>query len=78
MATGAAGLSRNDIVSARGELIKLRKPGAAGDLRKFSRAFLEWAVWQGLVGAIQSDGGPAGTVKTLAQRLLRPSRRARR
>jgi integrase len=48
MATDVAALSRNDIVTAIGELTKIGKRGAATDLRKFSRTFCEWTVEQGL------------------------------
>jgi integrase len=48
MAADVAALSRNDIVTAIGELIKIGKRGAAADLRKFSRTFCEWTVEQGL------------------------------
>jgi integrase len=48
MAADVAALSRNDIVTAIGALTKLGKPGAAADLRKFSRTFCEWTVEQGL------------------------------
>jgi integrase len=48
MATDVGGLSRNDIVSAIDALIKVGKRGAAGDLRKYSHGFCEWAVAQGL------------------------------
>jgi hypothetical protein len=45
MATDVAELSRNDIVNA----IDALTLGAAADLRKFSRSFLEWSEGQGLV-----------------------------
>src|SRR6516164_7630217 len=48
MATDVAPLSRNDVVTAIGELTKIGKRGAAADLRKFSRTFCEWTVGQGL------------------------------
>jgi integrase len=48
MATDLGELSRNDIVAAINTLIKMGKRGAADDLRKFSRRFLEWTVEQGL------------------------------
>jgi integrase len=48
MATDVAALSRNDIVTAIDKLTKIRKRGAAGDLRKYSRTFCEWTVGQGL------------------------------
>jgi integrase len=48
MATDIVALSRNDIVSAINALIKVGKRGAAGDLRKYSHGFCEWAVAQGL------------------------------
>jgi integrase len=48
MATDVAALSRNDIVTAIGELTKIGKRGAAGDLRKYSRTFCEWTVERGL------------------------------
>jgi integrase len=48
MATDVVTLSRNDIVSAINALIKVGKRGAAGDLRKYSHGFCEWAVAQGL------------------------------
>jgi integrase len=48
MAADVAALSRNDIVTAVSALTKLDKPGAAADLRKYSRTFCEWAVEQGL------------------------------
>jgi integrase len=48
MAADVAALSRNDIVTAINALTKLGKPGAAADLRRYARAFCEWAVEQGL------------------------------
>jgi integrase len=48
MATDIAALCRNDIVTAIDKLTKIGKQGAAGDLRKYSRSFCEWAVGQGL------------------------------
>jgi hypothetical protein len=48
MAADVAALSRNDIVTAIGDLTKIGKRGAAADLRKFSRSFCEWTVEQGL------------------------------
>ncbi len=48
IAVDVADLSRNDIVTAIGELTKIGKRGAAGDLRKHSRTFFEWAVERGL------------------------------
>jgi integrase len=48
MAADVAALSRNDIVTAINALTKLGKPGAAADLRSYSRTFCEWAVEQGL------------------------------
>jgi integrase len=48
MTTDVAALSRNDIVTAINALTKLGKPGAAADLRKYSRGFCEWTVAQGL------------------------------
>jgi integrase len=49
MAADVGEVTRNDIVTAIGELTKFGKRGAAGDLRKYSRTFLEWTVEQGLV-----------------------------
>jgi integrase len=48
MATDIAALCRNDIVTAINQLTKIGKRGAAGDLRKYSRTFCEWAVGEGL------------------------------
>jgi integrase len=48
MAADIPDLSRNDFVTAIGELTKIGKRGAAADLRKFSRTFCEWTVEQGL------------------------------
>jgi hypothetical protein len=48
MAADVAALSRNDIVTAIGELTRIGKRGAAADLRKYSRTFCEWTVEQGL------------------------------
>jgi integrase len=48
MPADVAALSRNDIVTAIGELTRIGKRGAAADLRKYSRTFCEWTVEQGL------------------------------
>jgi integrase len=48
MAADVDALSRNDIVTAIGQLTKTGKRGAAADLRKYSRTFCEWTVEQGL------------------------------
>jgi integrase len=64
-----AALSRNHIVTAIGELVRLGKPGAAGDLRRFSRSFLEWAVSEGLA-PFNVMAGLRAPMKTRAQRLL--------
>src|SRR5262249_32531019 len=48
MAADVDALSRNDIVTAIGQLTKIGKRGAAGDLRKYLRTFCEWTVEQGL------------------------------
>jgi integrase len=48
MAGDVEALSRNDIVTAIGELTRVGKRGAAGDLRKYARTFCEWTVEQGL------------------------------
>jgi integrase len=48
MAADVTDLSRNDIVTAIGALTRIGKPGAATDLRRYSRTFCEWAVEQGL------------------------------
>jgi integrase len=48
MSADVDALSRNDIVTAIGELTKIGKRGAAADLRKYSRTFCEWTVEQGL------------------------------
>jgi integrase len=51
MATDVAVLSRNDIVTAIDALNRIGKPGAAQDLRRYTRSFLEWSVGQGLTPA---------------------------
>jgi hypothetical protein len=48
MAADVAAVSRNDIVTAIGELTRIGKRGAAADLRKYARTFCEWTVEQGL------------------------------
>jgi integrase len=48
MAADVAALSRNDIVTAIGELTRIGMRGAAADLRKYARTFCEWTVEQGL------------------------------
>jgi integrase len=61
-------MSRNDIVTAIGEITKRGKPGAAHDLRKHSRTFLEWAVSH--LAKFNVMAGLGAPVKTRAQRLL--------
>jgi integrase len=68
MQTDVAALSRNDIVTAIDRLIKLGKPGAASDLRKAARSFLEWAIAKGLAKFNPMAGLRAPT-KTRAERL---------
>ena len=69
MGTDVAALTRNDIVTAIGELTKIGKPGAATDLRSSSRTFLEWAVAQGMV-QFNVMAGLRAPIRTRHQRLL--------
>src|SRR5262249_58638354 len=51
MSKGVADLTRQDFVSAIAAIEAAGKPGAAADLRKFARTFLEWCVSSGRIGA---------------------------
>lgn len=76
MAIDVAALSRNDIVVAIDGLTRIGKRGAAGDLRKFARAFCEWAVQQGLTKANVMAGLRAPS-RTRQQRLRAAERTGR-
>jgi integrase len=69
MAVDVAALSRGDIVASIDALTGLGKRGAAADLRRHARAFLEWAVAQGLA-KFNPMAGLRAPPRTRHQRLL--------
>jgi integrase len=69
-------ITRQDFVTAITAIEDQRKPGAAGDLRKYSRTFCEWCVERGLVNA-NVMAGLRRPKQTRAERLAAAKRKAR-
>src|SRR5262249_25888894 len=61
-------LTRADLVAAIAAIEDDGRPGAAGDLRKFTRVFLEWCVGRGLITA-NPLAGLRRPVRSRAERL---------
>jgi integrase len=76
MSKDVAVITRQDFVTAITAIEDQGKPGAAGDLRKFSRTFCEWCVERGLVNA-NVMAGLRRPKQTRAEKLAAEARKAR-
>jgi integrase len=76
MGKDVAAITRTEFVAAITAIQDRGKPGAAADLRKFSRTFCEWAVHRGLVNA-NVMAGLRQPKATRAERVASEKRKAR-
>jgi integrase len=76
MSKDVATITRQDFVTAITAIEDQCKPGAAGDLRKYSRTFCEWCVERGLVNA-NVMAGLRRPKQTRAEKLAAEARKAR-
>jgi integrase len=76
MSKDVAAITRQDFVTAITAIEDQCKPGAAGDLRKYSRTFCEWCVERGLVNA-NVMAGLRRPKQTRAEKLAAEARKAR-
>jgi integrase len=76
MGKDVAEITRQDFVTAITAIEDQGKPGAAGDLRKFSRTFCEWCVARGLATA-NVMAGLRRPKQTRAEKLASRKRKAR-
>src|SRR6516162_390614 len=76
MSKDVAVITRQDFVTAITAIEDQGKPGAAGDLRKYSRTFCEWCVERGLVNA-NVMAGLRRPKQTRTEKLAAEARKAR-
>jgi integrase len=76
MGKDVAAITRTEFVAAITAIQDRGKPGAAADLRKFSRTFYEWSVHRGLVNA-NVMAGLRQPKATRAERVASEKRKAR-